>query len=368
MSLPAKALYLHIPFCDHICHYCDFTKMLTNPAITQDYVAMVIDELNSYPFTVFDTIFIGGGTPTALTEKEWIPLLESLQPRLTPQTEFTIECNFESTTESKLRLFKQYGVNRLSFGVQTFDEQALASLNRHHTVEDIVTGIAVAKKLGFVHLNIDLIYDLPTVSDAQLVADLQAFLALDVDHISTYALTVHPGTVFGIRKVKQATDEVSRAHYETIYQTLTQHGYERYEVSNFARNQAYSRHNLTYWRDENYLGIGLGASGYLHPRRYTNTKSMKRYLARQWHDQEETLTPLMEMFEYLMLNLRLKNGFLLESFQQRFQKSFVDFFFDSLQPLILKQLIVVTQSACFATFEGMLLLDYVVIQLTKSKI
>ncbi len=368
MTLHANALYIHIPFCDHICHYCDFTKMLTNPAITKDYVTMVMKELSSYPHHVFDTIFIGGGTPTALTEEEWLPLLQTLSSRRSSQTEFTIECNFESTTEAKLRLFQQFGVNRLSFGVQTFDEQALLSLNRHHSAHDIISGIALAKSIGFKHINIDLIYDLPAVSDAQLVHDLDAFLALDVDHISTYALTVHPGTVFGIRKVKQATDEVSRGHYETIYQTLTKHGYERYEVSNFARNKAYSRHNLTYWKDENYLGVGLGASGYIHPRRYTNTKSMKRYLAGQWNDQEEMLTPLMEMFEYLMLNLRLKDGFLLTSFATRFHESFDDYFQESLAALCEKELLVLTETSCYATFEGMLLLDYVVIQLTKHKI
>jgi oxygen-independent coproporphyrinogen-3 oxidase len=342
--------------------------MLTNPAITQDYVTKVIQELTSYPFHVFDTVFIGGGTPTALNEAEWLPLLKVLSTRITPQTEFTVECNFESTTEAKLHLLKHYGVNRLSFGVQTFDEQALLSLNRHHSAQDVVSGIALAKSVGFNHINIDLIYDLPSVSDAQLERDLDSFLALDVDHISTYALTVHPGTVFGIRKVKQATDDVSRAHYETIYHKLTHHGYERYEVSNFARNQAYSRHNMTYWKDENYLGIGLGASGYLHPRRYTNTKSMKRYLAGQWNDQEETLTPRMEMFEFLMLNLRLKDGFLFTSFSQRFQENFVDSFQESLPTLQEKKLLVLTKTSCYATFEGMLLLDYVVIQLTKHKI
>ena len=342
--------------------------MLTNPKITLDYVHMVLRELESYPFTVFDTIFIGGGTPSALTVSEWMPLLEALSSRRHAQTEWTIECNFESTTEEKLRLFERFGVNRLSFGVQTFDESALVGLNRHHSAHDIVEGIAMAKRVGFKHINIDLIYDLPNVSDDQLQRDLDAFLKLDVDHISTYAMTVHPGTVFGIRGVRQATDEVSRGHYETIYQTLTKQGYERYEVSNFARHGAYSRHNQTYWRDENYLGIGLGASGYLHPRRFTNTKSMKRYLEGEWMGQEEQLTPSMEMFEYLMLNLRMKEGFLLTSFAQRFHEPFQEAFAESLQKLVEKKLLVVDSLRCFATFEGMMLLDYVVIELTKTKI
>lgn len=362
----AQALYLHIPFCDHICHYCDFTKMLTNPNITASYGRMLLEELAHYQPGVFSTIFMGGGTPTALSETELEPILIALQNHRHAETEFTIECNIESTTDAKLALFKQYGVNRLSFGVQTFDEKALQSLNRHHAKADILSGIAMAKKHGFKHINIDLIYDLPNVSDAQLLRDLDAFIALDVDHISTYALTVHPGTVFGIRGVKQATDDVSRRHYETIYNTLSAHGYERYEVSNFARNKAYSRHNMTYWKDENYLGVGLGASGYLHPRRYTNTKSMKRYLARQWHDQEEVLTPAMEMFEFLMLNLRLKEGFAFATFQSRFQQAFLTLFEHPILRLQEKKLLMIDENRCALTFEGMLLLDYVVIQLTKD--
>ena len=362
------ALYIHIPFCDHICHYCDFTKMLTNPRITNDYVTMLRRELASYDLQPFSTIFIVGGTPTALSEEDITPLLNDLQPFLTSDTEFTIECNFESTTRSKLELFFSKGVNRLSFGVQTFDEQALEALNRHHSRDDILNGISMAKDVGFKHINIDLIYDLPNVSDAQLERDLASFIALDVDHISTYALTVHAGTVFGIRGVKQATDDVSRAHYETIHQTLSSHGYVRYEVSNFARNNAYSRHNLTYWRDDNYLGIGLGASGYLHPRRYTNTKSMKRYLLGQFDGQEEILTTPMEMFEFLMLNLRLKDGFLLTTFQTRFQTSFPHFFKEEITSLQQKKLLHLDDTHCWLSFEGMLLLDYVVIQLTKHKI
>jgi oxygen-independent coproporphyrinogen-3 oxidase len=329
---------------------------------------MLRRELASYQPQPFSTIFIGGGTPTALKEEEITPLLNDLQPLLRTETEFTIECNFESTTRSKLELFFSKGVNRLSFGVQTFDEQALIALNRHHATNDIIQGIAMAKDVGFKHINIDLIYDLPNVSDAQLERDLAAFIALDVDHISTYALTVHAGTVFGIRGVKQATDDVSRAHYETIHHTLSTHGYVRYEVSNFARNNAYSRHNLTYWHDENYLGVGLGASGYVHPRRYTNTKSMKRYLLGQFAGQEEILTTTMEMFEYLMLNLRLKDGFLLATFYDRFQRSFSHLFEEEITSLQHKNLLYLDATHCWLSFEGMLLLDYVVIQLTKNKI
>ena len=363
----ANALYIHIPFCDHICHYCDFTKMLTNPKITRQYVETLIEELRSYAMTSVDTIFIGGGTPTALNLDELTLLLSAIQPLMVEGGEYTMECNFESTTKDKLEAMFHYGINRLSYGVQTFKEEALRSLNRHHSASDITDGIALAKSVGFTAINIDLIYDLPKVSDDDLKQDLVSFLALDVDHISTYALTVHPNTVFGIQKVPQATDEVSRGHYELIYQTLTNAGYDRYEVSNFARHGKRSRHNLTYWRNLPYYGIGLGASGYLDGVRYTNTKSMKRYLEKHTRDQEEVIDQTMKEFEYLMLNLRLKDGFSKHEFEILFAIPFETAYASTLPLLLERKLITINNDTVSLTFDGMMLLDYVVIKLSQHR-
>lgn len=361
-----KSLYLHIPFCDHICHYCDFTKMLTNRQQTMPYVLRLLQEVASYGRHHYDTVFIGGGTPTALSDEELSTLCEGIRPYLAPQAEWTIECNVESTTPSKLKIMHQAGVNRLSFGVQTFKESALKSLNRHHQHADITRVITQAKTQGFQRINIDLIYDLPNVSDTDLADDLQKFIALDVDHIATYALTIHPNTVFGIQKVPQVSDEISRQHYETIYQTLTAHGYERYEVSNFAREQSYARHNLTYWRNQSYIGCGLGASGYHQGVRYTNTKNMTKYLQGVNRSQEEVITPMMKKFEYIMLNFRLREGFSLAEYTELFEETFEETFAATLPPLIEKSLIQVDQNRAKLSFEGMLLLDYVVVKLTKD--
>jgi oxygen-independent coproporphyrinogen III oxidase len=363
-----KSLYVHIPFCDHICHYCDFTKMLTNRQITLPYVQRLLTEIKSYGLSQYDTIFFGGGTPTALPDEEFSILLKGLASFLAPNGEWSVECNVESTSLSKLAMMKEAGVNRLSFGVQTFKATALTSLNRHHQHQDIIRVISQAKATGFNQINIDLIYDLPNVTDEDLHEDLKKFIALDVDHIATYALTIHPNTVFGIQKVPQVSDDVSRRHYELIYQALTQQGYERYEVSNFARNKKYARHNLTYWRNQTYVGCGLGASGYVDGVRYTNTKNMTKYLQGMTKDVEEVITPTMKMFEYIMLNLRLKDGFLLRDFEETFQISFQEKFNLTLADLLKKALIVINESSVFLTFEGMLLLDYVVVKLTKDLI
>jgi len=365
---PPKSLYIHIPFCDHICHYCDFTKMLTNPQHTLNYVHQVLDEVASFSrFAPFQTVFFGGGTPTALTATELDTLCKGIAPFIAPGAEWSVECNMESTTLEKLHVLKRHGVNRLSFGVQTFKATALKSLNRHHNQADIVSGIAMAKSLDFKAINVDLIYDLPNVSDDDLIQDLQAFLALDVDHIATYALTIHPHTVFGIQRVPQVSDDISRGHYETIYRLLTQHGYDRYEVSNFARNRQYAQHNMTYWRNQAYVGCGLGASGYVDGVRYTNTKNLTKYLQGTRRDQEEVITPAMKEFEHLMLNLRLKNGFSLSEFATIFDKSFIETYQSSLPSLREQGLIHIDQDRVYLTFNGMLLLDYVVLKLAKHQ-
>jgi oxygen-independent coproporphyrinogen-3 oxidase len=341
--------------------------MLTNPAITLDYVHAVIEEINRYQITEVDTIFFGGGTPTALNDHELEILLKKVSPLLSKGGEFSVECNFESTKESKLKLMKQYGVNRLSFGVQTFKESALKSLNRHHSQEDIIQGIALAKSVGFQHINIDLIYDLPNISDDDLQDDLKQFVALDVDHIATYALTIHPHTVFGIQKVPQATDDVSRRHYELIESFLSQHGYHRYEVSNFARDGHYARHNLTYWRNQPYYGIGLGASGYLNNVRYINTKNIRKYMQHQFIDQEEVIDLATQEFEYLMLNLRLTEGFLIQEFNALFPIPFMDAYRSIVPQLVERKLMIITDDYVRLTFEGTMLLDYVVVRLGQHR-
>ena len=360
-----KSLYVHIPYCDHICHYCDFTKMLTNPQQTSFYVAEVLKEIASYGPHRYETIFFGGGTPTALSLSELKTLCEGVAKYAGQDVEWSVECNVESTTPEKLAVMKSNGVNRLSFGVQTFQAAALQSLNRHHQAEDIRKTIAEAKHQGFKRINVDLIYDLPKVSDEDLVKDLHEFLSLDVNHIATYALTIHPNTVFGIQKVTPASDEVSRRHYETIYGILTKHGYERYEVSNFARHQDYAKHNLTYWRNQEYIGCGLGASGYFQGIRYTNTKNMTKYLKGIRRDVEETIDLTMKRFEYLMLNLRLKDGFLLSEYALLFGQTFEKDHVTTLPMLIERKLISIHKDRAFLSFDGMMLLDYVVIKLTK---
>ena len=358
-----RSLYVHIPFCSHLCHYCDFTKMLFHEQKATLYLQQLLLEIKQKVKSPVETIFIGGGTPTALTVVQLEPLLQLLQTCIVPNGEFTIECNVENTDEEKLRLFQRYGVNRLSFGVQSFDETLLKAMNRNHHQQDIFRIIQLAKDIGFKNINVDFIYDLPEQSPAMIQQDLNAFIALDVDHIATYALTIHPHTVFGIQKVKPAPEEMSRQHYELILNQLRVAGYERYEVSNFARQGKQSLHNQTYWNNEQYYGCGLGASGYEAGVRYVNTKNLTKYSKGEWLGEQEVLSTQDRLTDFFMLKLRMQKGFSTHEFEREFGHAYAEKFGAITQDLTNRLLVNHHGEHVSLTDEGFLLLDYVVLKL-----
>jgi oxygen-independent coproporphyrinogen III oxidase len=358
-----RSLYVHIPFCSHLCHYCDFTKMLFHEQKATLYLQQLLLEIKQKVKSPVETIFIGGGTPTALTIVQLEPLLALLQSFIVPNGEFTIECNVENTDEEKLRLFQRYGVNRLSFGVQSFDETLLKAMNRNHHQQDIFRIIQLAKDIGFKNINVDFIYDLPEQSPAMIQQDLNAFIALDVDHIATYALTIHPHTVFGIQKVKPAPEEMSRQHYELILNQLRIAGYERYEVSNFARQGKQSLHNQTYWNNEQYYGCGLGASGYEAGVRYVNTKNLTKYSKGEWLGEQEVLSTQDRLTDFFMLKLRMQKGFSTHEFEREFGHAYAEKFGAITQDLTNRLLVNHHGEHVSLTDEGFLLLDYVVLKL-----
>ncbi|MCX5775078.1 MAG: hypothetical protein NTV44_01770, partial [Firmicutes bacterium] len=215
-------------------------------------------------------------------------------------------------------------------------------------------------------INVDLIYGLPTTDLTIVREDLSALLDLHVDHISTYALLVAPHTVFFAHHVAEPTQEMAREQYDLILSTLRQAGYERYEVSNFARNGKMSRHNLVYWNDEAYYGVGLGASGYLDGVRYTNTKNLTKYLAGQYVDQKEDITPAIEEEDFLMLKLRLAQGFTKADYQERFDTDFMKKYGDEVGLLVKKGLLLDEKDRIRCTDDGIMLLDYVLLHLYKE--
>ena len=313
-----KSCYLHIPFCKKICSYCDFCKIFYNDIYIDKYLNALEKEIESfYKGEVLETIYIGGGTPSSLSIDELSKLFYIIN-RLNKSNnlEFTIECNIEDITEDKLILFKENGINRLSIGIESFDEDNLKFMERPNID---LEKIYLAKKY-FDNINIDLIYALPNESLDILNNDLDKVLELDSKHISIYSLIIEPNTK--IKDIKPIDDELDYDMYELICNRLKD--YNHYEVSNFAKPGYESKHNLTYWNNEEYYGFGLGASGYINNVRYTNTKSINNYIKNNINRVEEILTKEDKEKYELIMGFRKLKGINLIDYKNKYNKDLLD--------------------------------------------
>ncbi len=320
-----ESLYIHIPFCSHICSYCDFPKVLTGTFSEEKYIDALIDDIESQNIKghSLKTIYIGGGTPSSLSVSSLERLLSYLDSRFYPLIEFTMEANPESLSEEKIEILKKYHVNRISLGVESTSYRILSHLNRKHTTKDVANVLSLLRKYGFDNINLDFIYGVDNMSDADLKHDIDFAIDSHVEHLSFYSLQIEEGTVFYNKKVVAKNDETMANMYNTVLSELEKHGYHRYEVSNFARPGKESLHNLTYWHDEEYFAAGLGASGYVNQIRYKNTLSMNKYLSGTYRHEEEAISIYDHEFEYIMLHLRLVKGFLIDEFNSSFHKDFL---------------------------------------------
>ncbi|TVP85063.1 MAG: radical SAM family heme chaperone HemW, partial [Acholeplasmataceae bacterium] len=278
-----KGLYVHIPFCESICHYCDFVKRVPkNNQMIDDYLQALVREIASYEahFDTIDTIYIGGGTPSMLSVDQLAFLFESLKP-IRP-VEYTIEVNPESYTKAKGDLFVRYGINRVSLGVQTFHGGLLQYLNRKHTEQMVIDTVQHLKTLNLPHISIDLIYAIPGQTMADLDTALNKAVALDIGHVSCYSLILEEKTAFYQQflqhRFQPLEEDLEAEMYQHVSKTLTRHGFEHYEISNFARPGQQSRHNLLYWSLGEYIGTGLGAHGFIGGHRTQNQRLFKDYV------------------------------------------------------------------------------------------
>ncbi len=360
------SLYVHIPFCRHICGYCDFTKMFYEPKWALSYVQELKKEIAAFhlPAHSLKTVYLGGGTPTCLPKELLGDLLDFLSKYWDPADyECTVEGNPETIDETLPLFLKQHGVNRFSLGIESSSPRLLSLMGRHHTFADAKTAISRLKAAGLTNISADFIYALPNETMDELQGDIAAFLSLDLPHLSAYSLTVSPSTGFAHQGYHEADEQIQGAMYEMILRAFRQAGYTRYEVSNFARNHAYSRHNLTYWHDEEYAAAGLGASGYLGRVRYTNTKNLTSYLKGEWRGESETLSRQSEHEDYFLTNLRLADGFSLHQYQARFQEDFLTVYRVPLQQLEAEGLLLHEGDRIHATDRGILLLDRILLAL-----
>lgn len=320
MSCEVKSSYIHIPFCDEICSYCDFCKMFYNESLVSLYLDALEKEIKSnYKGEILDTIYIGGGTPSCLNINQLEKLFDIVKIfNKNINIEFTIECNFESIDRKKLELFYNNGVNRLSFGVETINKKFFKILNRYSNKKNIKEIISIAKDIGFTNINLDLMYALPDQGINDLLEDLDFIFSLDVNHISCYSLMIEEHTKLYIDKIKNVSDDLDFYMYEVICKEMNKHGYIHYEISNFSKDGYFSKHNLCYWNNLEYYGFGLGASSYIGKERINNTRSLNKYLKGNYILNIENLLLNDIIYYEIILNLRKKEGIFLEDFQDKY--------------------------------------------------
>ncbi|WP_225047464.1 radical SAM family heme chaperone HemW [Lacticaseibacillus kribbianus] len=362
--------YIHIPFCAHICYYCDFNKVFIEGQPVDAYIDGLLKEMRlvmaAHPDERIETVYIGGGTPTALTASQLDRVLTGVRRALNfEQGEFTVEANpNDLLTTDKLQVMKDHGVNRLSIGVQSFDDEILKRIGRTHKAKDVYQAIANARRVGFDNLSLDLIFRLPGQSRENFLASLHKALELDLPHYSTYSLILEKKTIFYnlMRKgrLQLPGQDVEADMYQDAIDLMRTHGREQYEISNFAKPGYQCEHNLLYWRNDKYFGFGAGAFGYVGRDRYHNFGPIQQYLAPLAADKvpviEHHLVPLSEQIEEEMfLGLRTREGVSRERFEARYHMTIEAVYGDLIAQLKQAQLLTEANGRLALTTQGMFL-------------
>lgn len=350
-----SGLYIHIPFCRQKCRYCDFPSFAAQEEMIDAYLAALQQEAALYPNAQFNTLYIGGGTPSLLTEKQLSYLLDIITWRfggLSSFEECTMEANPESLTAEKLNLLKDAGLSRLSLGLQSFNDAVLKKIGRIHQVSTFLKAYEQARKAGFENINVDLIGGLPGETEEDFIKGVEKLVALDPMHISVYGLQVEEGTPFA--KDGISTDEdVLRRELEKVHEVLGHAGYQHYEISNYARPGHESKHNMNYWQNGSYLGLGSAAASYLNGERRYNVLDVKEYLRRMEFglspvESAESLTGKAKEGERIMLGLRMLGGIKLSEEQSQM-------FASEIEELCARGLVSRQGDLLKLTFEGMFL-------------
>ncbi len=369
MQTKPTSAYVHIPFCTQICYYCDFSKVFIKNQPVDSYLEHLIEEYDSYDIKKLQTLYIGGGTPTALSASQLAFLLEKLTDKLDLSylKELTIEANPGDLDQEKIAVLKDSPVNRVSLGVQTFNDRMLKQIGRSHLEKDIYENIANLKKAGFDNISIDLIYALPKQTMEDVKINVAKAIALDIPHMSLYSLILENHTVFMNRmrrgKLPLPKEDLEAEMFDYIIAELEKAGFEHYEISNFSKPGFESRHNLMYWDNAEYYGIGAGASGYVDGVRYKNHGPIRHYLqaveAGNARVQEEVLTLKEKMEEEMFLGLRKKSGVSKKRFEEKFGLSFEDQYGSVVSELTEQGLLVADKDIVRMTKKGLFLGDTV---------
>ena len=373
-------LYIHIPFCVKKCAYCDFLSGPQDEDTIEKYVESLLDEIHAHSSNAelvvnyeVTSIFLGGGTPSILSasqiEQVFVALRENFN--ITEDVEITIEANPGTVTQEKLETYHTCGINRISFGLQSTNNEELKLLGRIHTFEEFLESFSLARECGFDNINVDLISAIPKQTVASWEKTLQNVIDLNPEHISAYSLIVEEGTPFakvygegcpGEQDLPSEEDE--RTIYYRTEEILNEAGYHRYEVSNYAKTGKECKHNLGYWERKDYLGIGLGSASLIDNRRYSNTTDLKKYVsdAKQpdkIQENRQGLSAQEQMEEFMFLGLRKMEGISESEFEKCFGVSIDEVYGGQLNKLIIEELIERKEGRIKLTRHGIDVSNYI---------
>lgn len=326
-----RGLYIHIPFCKSICTYCDFTKRVSSLEIYNKYIDRLLEEIDSYRNNLFDvdTVFIGGGTPNVLPLNLLEKLFIKIEDVLNSSKENSIELNPELITDDLCKLLYKYKFNRVSLGVETLNDNSIKLLNRHHNKNDIIKAFDLLHSNNINNINVDLIFGIPNTNINDVKNDLNFILNLNPTHLSYYSLIIEDKTILKYRidngLIKPIDDDLISDMYDYIRNRLNENNYIHYEISNFAKPGYESKHNIKYWDIDEYIGVGLGASGYLNGIRYYNNTDLKAYF-NVFKEYDDKLTINDKKNEFMMLGLRLINGVSISKYNKLFNSNIFDDF------------------------------------------
>ncbi len=361
------SLYIHIPFCAKKCLYCDFPSWQGCESYFEDYTESLLNEIKNgeriYSDYDISTIFIGGGTPTVLSPKLLGKITDAVLERYNVESnaEITSEANPGTVDGCKLKEMKAMGINRLSFGVQAWQNNILKALGRIHDRETFLKNLDEAKNAGFENINCDLMFSLPNQTFKDWMETLENFSKLDIQHISAYSLIVEDGTPF--KKMQEEgrlllpDEETDRKMYSAANEILAKNGFERYEISNFAKKGFESRHNITYWETRPYIGFGLGSHSYFQAERYNNTYDLKEYIAangdaKKLRENKEILTDKEKEEEFMFMGLRMKKGISTDEFSRRFGRDIYSVYGEKIEELLDEKLIEKKENRIMLTERG----------------
>lgn len=377
MNKEKRSIYIHIPFCQKKCIYCNF-RSTVDTSLVKDYIKELIKEIVLYKdllkTSIIETIYIGGGTPSFISEKYITEIVKTIKTYndLSQLEEFTIEVNPGTVTEEKLNTYKSLGINRLSMGLQSSNNEMLKTIGRIHTFEEAESAYYLARKVGFENISLDLIFGLPGQSLDDFQASINEVIRLKPEHISAYSLKVEEETpLYELIKRKTLTlpkEETDRAMYELLINTLEKNHYQLYEISNFSKKGYESQHNMAYWKRQEYFGFGLAAHGYLENKRYGNTENFNEYFQMLSKNSRPIISEIElnqgdALFEGIMLGLRLKKGIDIKKLNNNYDIEFLKNKKESIDFLVAEGLIRIHEGHLSLTIKGMDLSNQVIAQL-----